>query len=201
MYKRQLQDEDTTIHLFGLAPILKAGTEWKSGPVNAALSGANLIVLEADISPEGQAAVQALIPALGVHTDGSTLSASFNDPEREELDAVTTSLGAPLQALDQLKPWLASVQLGVLAVSQGGFDLTGTPAAVIVAQAADAKTPVRSLESATHLMELMASFPAEEQKKMLLHTARTLRDDPHQQTRLAETWLAGDVDALSLIHI
>lgn len=192
----KLQDEDTVIHIFGLAPVLKTGTEWQSTPVKAALGKADLIVLETDQSPEAQAAVQALIPAVGIYTDGSTLSSALSEAEREEVNAISTSFGAPLQALDQLKPWLASVQLGVLAISQGGFDLAGTPAATISAHAAETGTPVRAFESATHLMELMSGFSAEEQTGMLLHTARTLRDDPEQQARLAEIWLAGDVDAI-----
>ena len=194
-----LSDEDTVVHMFGMAPVLKAGADWQSKTVRSALNEADLIVLEADTSPEGQASVQALIPALGVYTDGGTLSAALDEAEREELNAVSTPLGAPLQALDQLKPWLASVQLGVIAISQGGFDLAATPGAVITAYAAENETPVRSFETAGHVMELMAGFPVEEQKGMLMHTARTLRDDPGQQAKLAEVWLAGDVAAIGAI--
>ena len=116
----KLQDEDTVIHIFGFAPVLKTGTEWQSAPIKAALDKADLIVLEADQSPQAQAAVQALIPAVGIYTDGSTLSAALSDAESEEINAISAPLGAPLQGLDQLKPWLASIQLGVLAISQGG---------------------------------------------------------------------------------
>jgi len=147
-----LSDEDTVIYLFGMAPVLKTGADWQSETVRAALAEADLIVLEADASPEAQASVQALIPALGVYTDGAKLSAAFSEAEREELNAVSTPLGAPLQALDQLKPWLASVQLGVLAISQGGFDLAATPGAVITAHATESGTTMRSFESAGHVM-------------------------------------------------
>jgi len=191
-----LSDEDTKVYVFGLAPVLKAGADWQSAAVRAALGEADLIVLEADASPEAQESVQTLIPALGLYTDGSKLSATFNEAEVEELNAVSTPLGAPLQALDQLKPWLASVQLGVLAVSQGGFDLANTPSASLVAYAGKSGTPVKSFETATHVMELMAGFSVEEQKGMLLHTARTLRDDPEQQSQLADAWLAGDVETI-----
>lgn len=194
-----LKDKDTVIHLFGTAPVLEPGVDWQSETVMAAMTSADLIVLETDASPDAQAQVQALIPAIGIYTDGTKLSSKFSAEEQSELGAVSTSLGAPLQALDQLKPWLASVQLGVLAVSQGGFDLANTPAAAIASHAATNGTPVQSLESATHLMELMAGFPAAEQKSLLLHAARTLRDDPEQQARLAQLWLNGDVPAIGAI--
>jgi len=45
----------------------------------------------------------------------------------------------------------------------------------------------------------MAGFSPDVQKGMLLHTARTLRDEPEQQAKLAEVWLAGDVAGIGAI--
>ena len=45
-----LSDEDTKVYVFGLAPVLKAGADWQSAAVRAALGEADLIVLEADAS-------------------------------------------------------------------------------------------------------------------------------------------------------
>lgn len=197
-----LADADTVIHLFGFAPVLKTGTAWETTTITEAFDAAGLVVAEADnTSPEAQAAVQALIPQLGLNTDGATLTAALSETDASELNAISTSLGAPLQALDALKPWLASVQLGVLSVSQGGYDLTNPPSTALLARAKQAGTPVRTLESPTHVMALMAGLPEAEQVGMLMHTARTLRDQPNQQAELADAWLAGDVGTVgALLH-
>ncbi len=195
-----VSDEDTTLHLLGLAPVLPTGTHWQTETIMTAFTAAGLVVMEADpTDPEAQAAQQAAIPALGLNTDGGTLSATLSEDQRAELNAITTALGAPLQALDVLKPWLASIQIGVLSISRGDYDLANTPAAALGALANEADTPVQSLEGPTFLLTLMAGFSESEQISMLMHTARTLRDNPTQQAQLADAWLAGDVETVGTI--
>lgn len=196
-----LSDADTTIHLFGFAPVLKTGTDWESDVIKSAFDQAGLIVVESDgSSQEAQAAVQAAIPVIGLNTE-TTLSAQLSEAQRTELDPITTSLGAPLRALDALKPWLASIQLGVLSVSDGTFDLANAPLSQLTAEAKSAGKEVRALEQQVDLMTLMSSFEEAEQVAMLMHTARSLRDRPDEQLVLADAWLAGDVEAIGqLLH-
>lgn len=197
-----LADENTKVHLFGFAPVLKTGSEWQNELISRSLAEANLFVIEVDnSSPEAQAAVQALIPQIGLNTDGSTLSSRLKEGERREIDQVSSRLGAPLAALDQLKPWLASVQLGVLAISRGGYDLANTPSNQLLSQARSSNIMIESFEGPTDLMRIMASLSEEEQVGMLLHGARSLRDRPDQQAAIADAWLSGDVERVGeLLH-
>lgn len=197
-----LSDDDTVIYLFGFAPVLQPGTAWQTDTITAAFNASDIVVLEADSSdPQAQAAVQALIPAIGLNTDGQSLSAALSQVQRDELSPITVELGAPLQALDQLKPWLASIQLGVLGISRGDFDLQNTPAQHFASLARDNGKPIRALEGPTEVMELLAGFPEDEQIASLMHVARTLRDRPGQQAEIADAWLAGDVETIgTLLH-
>ncbi len=197
-----ISDEDTTIHLFGFAPVLKPGTDWQSKLISDSLTDANLFLIETDSSsPESQAAVQSLIPQIGLNTDGRSLSSQLDENERDELNAISTAIGAPLSALDPLRPWLASIQLGVLAISQGGYDLENVPSNQLLGMAKDRAIEVRSLEGPSDLMQVMARFSEEEQVGMLLHSARSLRDRPDQQAMIADAWLSGDVELIGrLLH-
>jgi len=196
-----LRDADTTIHLFGFAPVLKTGSLWQSETIQSAFVEASLVLVESDGStPEAQADVQVAIPVIGLNTD-TTLSAQLSESEQAELDLIATGLGAPLQALDALKPWLASVQLGVLSLSDGTFDLTNTPLAQLTADAKSAGKEVRALEQPVDLMRIMAGFEEAEQVGMLMHAARVLRDRPDEQAQLADAWLAGDVETIGqMLH-
>ncbi|WP_432201144.1 TraB/GumN family protein [Erythrobacter sp. W53] len=197
-----ISDEDTTIHLFGFAPVVKPGTDWQSKLISDSLTDANLFVIETDSSSsEAQAAVQSLIPQIGLNTDGRSLSSQLDENERDEIDAISTAIGAPLSALDPLRPWLASVQLGVLAISQGDYDLQNVPSNQLLGLAKDRAIEVRSLEGPADLMQVMARFSEEEQVGMLLHNARSLRDRPDQQAMIADAWLDGDVELIGeLLH-
>jgi len=195
-----LKDKDTTIHLFGYAPVLKPATKWQTEAFLSALNSADLLVLEADnSSSEAQAKVQKLIPQLGLNESGATLSTILTKAQANEINLISSELGAPLKALDSLRPWLASVQLGVLGLSKGDFDLAGAPASVITTLAKENNKRTKTLEEPTHTLEIMAGFPEDVQVQMLIHAARTIRDDPAQQERLAEAWLVGDVKGIGEI--
>jgi len=197
-----LGDDDTTIYLFGVAPVLKTGTEWETATITDAFNTADLFIIESEnSSPEAQASVQALIPQIGLNTDGSTLSSKLSKEEQAELNAISTDLGAPLRALDTLKPWLASIQLGVLSISQDNYDIANPPAVQLVTRAAAEGKMMRSLEGPTVLLTVMSKFSEDEQIGMLMHQARTLRDAPTQQTELADAWLGGDVQKIGdILH-
>lgn len=192
-----LSDDDTVMHVFGFVPVLKADQVWKTETIQTAFDGADLLVVESNSStPEAQAEVQALIPQLGVFRDGTTLSDTLSEAEQEEVNAVSTKLGAPLQAMNALKPWLASVQLGVLSVSQKDFDLANPPLAQLLSEAAAGEVPVQAFEGPADVMQVMAAFPQDEQVGLLLHAARDQRDNPDSQTELNTLWLNGDVEGI-----
>lgn len=197
-----ISDEDTTIYLFGFAPVLKSGTEWETDVVSEALNASNLMVVESDgTDPNAQAEVQALIPKIGLNVGGGKLSTLLTEDQQTELKSVVTAMKIPVAALDPLKPWLASVQLGALAVSRGGYDLENPPSVALVKQAKTKGITVSALEEPVALMKLMAGFSEEVQIGMLMHTVETLKNRPDQQVQLSKAWLVGDVDAIGeLLH-
>lgn len=193
-----LSDEDTTIHLFGYTQVLKPGTDWQSDAYKAAFSDADVLILESDgTSPEAQAAAQQKIQEIGLYTDGRTLSTVLSEDMAAEINTVTTSLGAPLQALDALKPWLASIQIGVLNLSQQGYNLSQPVSVGIAAEARSAGKPVKTLESPTGLMERIAALPEAEHIGMLTHAVSQMQADPDQTERLNAAWLDGNVEGVA----
>lgn len=197
-----VSDDDTTLYLFGYAPALPPETDWKTPPINAALSASDLFIFESDtLSPQAQQSIQALIPAIGLNGSGPLLSAQLTDDQAKLVNSVSEPLGAPLSALDPLQPWLASVQLGVLNVSQQGLDLQNTPQNQLVSLANGTDHAVDYLEEATHLMTILADLPPDEQVELLLHTARGLRDKPDDTIMIGKAWLTGDVKTVAtLLH-
>ena len=45
-----LSDEDTTLHIFGTVHLLRPGLDWRSDALDAALTDADTIVFEADVT-------------------------------------------------------------------------------------------------------------------------------------------------------
>lgn len=193
-----IDDDDTTLHILGYAPVLPKGTVWNNEDINMHIDASNLIIIESDnSSQDAQALIQTLIPDIGLYKDSQTLSAQLSQEEQDELNEVTTQLGAPLAALEALRPWLASIQVGVLAISKQEFDLVNTPVMQITDRAKTTGKPINYLETPDHLMRIMASFSDREQKDLFLHAVRSIRDNPQQQSKLSQAWLSGDIEQIS----
>ena len=195
-----MSDEDTTVHLFGFTQVLKPGVAWQSAAYKNALETSDTVLLETHSDdPQEQAAMQQTVQKIGLYSDGQTLTSVLSSEEAEEIGAVTQSIGLPLAGLNPLKPWLASIQLGVISITKQGYDLAHPPAGDISQTAEASDKTIESLEGPTHLMEKIAALPEDEQVKMLVHSVRTLRDDPDQMERLNAAWLQGDVPEIGEI--
>ena len=197
----EVSDNDTQIYIFGTAPVLTKNTEWTFEPLLSAFRDSDLMIVETDNSLDAQTAVQTIIPKIGLYQNGRTLSESLTAEQAEELNSFTMKMGVSLEQLNALKPWLASIQIGALALSQGDYDLSQTPIIQLEALAKEQRKTTKPLESSTFLMSKLLDLPENEQVEMLMHTVRLLRDQPNHQADLAAAWLDGDQNKIAdLLH-
>jgi len=194
----RIADKDTTIYLFGAADALPPEADWRSEAVVTAFDAADRIILETDESPQAQQNLPQVIQQLGVFRDGRTLSGVLTDAQKEEVGAVTQSFGAPLQALDALKPWLASIQIGALNAQQQGYTSWTSGLAQLREDAVAAGKPVAYLEeSRAVLLQTINALPEETHVNMLMTAARQTRDKPTQAAEVVPLYLSGNTDALA----
>lgn len=116
-----VRDSDTTVHIFGAVEVVPPDTAWRSEAFNAVFASANAIISETDPRPEAQAAIGPVVQQFGIYRDGRTLRGALNEDEEREVAEVAASLGVLLEALDSLKPWLASFRLGSLNAQKQGY--------------------------------------------------------------------------------
>lgn len=194
-----LADQDTTIHLFGAQELLPADLEWRNNVIDAAITNADLIILEGDISPEAQGVMQQLIQQLGLYTDGRTLRDVLSDEQEAEIGAISAQLGAPLPALDQLKPWLAAIQLGALNIVRKGYQNRTGVASALLSDAQNCEKTVRFIEETGALLKIISATPETTHVNMLIKAARDIKNKPDEIDMLNAAWADGDVDALAVL--
>lgn len=193
-----LQDEDTTIFLSGTAQLLPPDLRWRSAAFEDALARADQVVLEADrSSPQAQAQLQQTLPQLGIYTDGRTLDGVLTEDQLQTVSATAEQLGAPIQALAQLKPWLAAFQLTSLHILRLGHQTRDNVNSLIAAEAAAAGIPVRYLETALDLPTALSNLSENIHVDFLLHTVRGIEEDPLAHETVARAWASGDLDRLA----
>lgn len=194
----EVSDEDTTVYLFGLPNMMDDETEWRSVAFEEALVDAEAIMLESDRqSPDAQAKLQQAITQIGVFRDGTKLTEVVGDATRLQLERVAGSLGLPLRAIDQLKPWLAANQLQSEMVQRQGLLAAPAPTSVILAEAEESETPVSFFEDTRDLIIAVGQLPMDTQVRMLEQSLNTIENQPGEPKRILEQWARGDVDALT----
>lgn len=194
----QVADKDTTVYIFGTAEALPPDTDWRSDAVTAAFAASDRIIIETDESPEAQAKLGPVIQSLGLYQDGRTLTGALTEAQQQEVGAVTQSLGAPLAALNRLKPWLAGIQIGALNAQRQGYQTWSSGLSAMLADAKAADKPVTFLEeSRVVLLTTISNLPEETHVNMLVSAAQQTRDKPTQAADIVPFYLAGDVDVLA----
>ncbi|MEM1234930.1 MAG: TraB/GumN family protein [Pseudomonadota bacterium] len=195
-----LSDADTTIHLFGTVHILKPETEWKTSTLETVLGEIDALYFEADVaSPEAAAEMARLVPQLGVFTDGTKLSDLLDPEELREVEEAATLIGLPMAAIEPMKPWLATVQMSVLALQKQGYAADSGVETVLTSEALDRGIPLRFLESAAEQLNFFADLPIDDQVEFLVTSSIQIEDDPNLLDTLVEEWAEGDVDDLAAI--
>lgn len=196
----RVADEDTVLHLFGTVHILRPETEWRSEAFEGVFEAADAVYFEADVlSDEAQLQMAALLPQLGVFNDGTRLSDLLEPEEAREVREALEIVGVPQAAIEPLKPWLATVQLSVLALQQQGYEPDSGVESVLTADALEAGKELRFLETGEQQLRFFADMPLEDQVDFLVASAEQIEDDPELLDRLVAEWAEGDVTAIGTI--
>jgi uncharacterized protein YbaP (TraB family) len=191
-------DEDTTVYLFGTVHILKPETEWQTESLIGALSAADVIYFEADVtSPEATANMARLVPQLGLLPPGEKLSDLLSPEELKEVEEAAGLIGLPVAALEPMKPWLATVQMSVLALQQQGYSPDSGVEITLTGLAKQQGKTFRYLESAEEQLGFFANLPMPDQVDFLVVSSIQIEDEPHMLDALVTEWAEGDVDDLA----
>ncbi|MCJ7422059.1 TraB/GumN family protein [Sphingomicrobium astaxanthinifaciens] len=187
-----VEDEDTTIYLFGTFHAMKPGVDWFNDEVRTSYDAADEVVVEL-VPPTDPAEMQPIIMQYAVDRSGTPLSAKLSAQARTELHATLAEMGAPAQAFDMFKPGFASAALTAGLMPKMGFEEgLGVDKAIITAANADGK-PITELETMEEQLALFTvKIDEAEQIRLLEEMLLELDEmDDTLETMLA-AWKSGD---------
>ena len=188
-------DEDTTVNILGTVHLLKPDVVWKTPAIKDALAQADTLVLEADTtSPESQAGMQQLIMEYGTYSDGGSLTATLDDEDEALVAAVLAEKNIPIQAMDPMKPWMVSLQLGMMQIMEAGYDPQSGVETKLLAEAGDKK--LSYLETVESQLKILGGAPLEEQVQGLMASLGTLDLGEEYLDVLVSEWADGDVKGI-----
>lgn len=193
----KVADADTTIYLFGTVHVLPKDVEWYDATISKALEGSDILVTEIPMDPASEAAMQQLVGQKGLLPAGTTLRSLLTPEQTEQYTAALAKLGAPPQAFDPLKPWLAGLTLSLAPLMQSGYDPNSGVEKVLLAKVAD--KPKGALETAEFQLGIFDGMPQDAQIAFMMEAATNMDKTKPMLDRMVAEWVKGDADALAAV--
>jgi uncharacterized protein YbaP (TraB family) len=197
-----IEDEDSTIYLFGTVHLLDPSIEWRTERVMSALDEATQLweeipmaaSLEEMQAQQGPAIIQrALSP-------GRPLSSLLTDEEKAQLERALARTPAPEQlgaVLDNMKPWFALVNLSTSPMLSAGYE-SGAGADIVLAGLAYAQgDEVFGFETFEQQADMLTGWTEDEQLWALRQFLAVPDETFNARIAAADVafraWMAGDV--------
>ena len=197
-----LEADDHKVYLFGTFHVLPSDLAWNTDKVASAFLEADTLILEADAySPQAQASMQPLIGQLGLDGSGTPLAERLSAEARTDLAALASTLGVPAEALEAsinpMRPWLASVILGVGYITSQGFDPNSGVDQYFFTQASTSGShAMLFFETAEQQLNFFANIPDEVSLAALEASLDEMATNPAMLNDLLKAWAEGDMDTL-----
>lgn len=167
-----IEDEDSTIYLFGTVHLLDPEIAWLSPRVEQALDEASAVWFETPMPPtlEEMQAQQGPLLMQRALSPGRPLSSLLSEEENVQLERALARTPMPEQlalALENMKPWLATLTLGVAPLLAAGYDANAGADVVLARLAHEQGDDVLGFETSEHQLDLFARGSEEEQLRAL----------------------------------
>ena len=193
-------DADTTVYLFGTVHVLPPALEWRTPPIDKALSEAKAIYFETDLEPD-PTVVAPIIQQLGMYPPSSRLSDRLTPAQNASLQKAAADLGLPSFQLDAMKPWLVGVTLSDVMITRAGYDVNSGVERKLAPTARDAGKEIRKFETVEEQLLVFADLPEETQIAFLMEGIEQIDQSNEMLNELVNAWAAGDTAKLEKVMI
>ena len=190
-----VEDEDTSIYLFGTVHVLPADIEWMDGRIENAFASADQLVFEIDM--DDSAKVQQVVMEKSALTGEQTLRELMNEEDRAQYETALAGFGMPPAAFDRFEPWMAAMTLSVLPLVQAGYSPESGVETVLKARAEGKERA--ALETVEQQIGLFDTMPMDTQLTYLDETVEIIPETAAMVDEMVGHWLKGD--AVSLAHL
>jgi uncharacterized protein YbaP (TraB family) len=194
-----VRDHDSTIVLFGSVHVLPQGLDWRPDTLDEALARADDLWFETPVGAESEAQAAQAMRKSGYLPAGESLAKLLTPQGRARLARVCAALGLSPDGLMGLRPWLADVTLGVVALARQGALVSSGVEQTLADAAPTARR--RAFETPAEQIAFFAEAPLADQLASLEDTLKQMDEDPDFHDRLIAAWARGDVHQIEILGL
>jgi len=181
------------VYLVGSVHMLTADFYPLAPALDAAFKDSDLLVEEADLAEMLAPTTQFSLLSRGMLPAGQTLDKVVSPATLALVSAHAGTLGGPIEAVKQFKPWFLAMTLEALVWQRAGFDPQLGLDKHFYDRAQSEGKAVQGLETTEFQISLFDGMTAGQQERFLADTLKDLDKETTTVGQLTSAWKAGDV--------
>ena len=192
-----LKGAHNTVYLAGSVHLLRSRDATLPSAFDRAYADAEALVMEIDLDDLDPAAAQSWMLANGMFTDGQTLAGVIGPQRFDKVEKEGNRLGLPVEALQQLEPWLVAMTLAQLQYMKLGFDPEQGVEKQLQRKALQDHKQITGLETLEEQLGLLSGLSAADQAKFLDLTLEEMHEMEGETDSLLAAWRNGNAQKLA----
>ena len=187
-----IQGEKGEAYLLGSVHVLPPDVQWRSPPINRALSRSDVYVFEVPEDDAAMGELNGLIQAKGFLPPGESLRGQLHPQALADYDAAVAASGLASAALERERPWLAALQMMFAQISKLNFAPGNGADSVLMAEATEQHKQMRYLETIAEQFAVLAPDNRKLELEEFESGLKDLRNVADEIGPMVKAWSTGN---------
>lgn len=187
-----IRGDHNTVYLAGSVHLLKAADAGLPPAFDHAYAASRELVMELALDKLDPMEAASWMMEHGTLRDGATLRGLIGAERYQRVSRQAQQLGLPMEALDQLEPWVLALQLLELKYAQLGFDPQQGVEQQLEQRAQSDGKPILGLETIDEQLGVLQSMPYPDQARFLDMVVTEMQDVESETDSVINAWRRGD---------
>jgi uncharacterized protein YbaP (TraB family) len=173
--------------------------DWRSDKIEAAFKDSDELWLEATPDSD-EAMLQKLMIKHGFDPQ-RPLSGKLSGQDWAKVQSIAETSGVPINAVEQMRPWLAGLTLVVVPMIKAGYDPKMGADKQLGDSASAGNKIVKTFETPEQQLLFFVSLSEQSQIEYLIQSLDEIAAGPKYADRMAAAWLAGDIGEIEAMTL
>ncbi len=194
----KLQDEDTTIYLFGTFHLLKKDTLWYTHEIDDALKASDALYIEITLRELDSIETWDYIRSRGFFPDGTYLTDYISDQEFYKLQELISKAGGNSSIVFRMKPMMAAGVLEGAPYADEDLKRLYGAEETLIRRAGKFNVPVKGLTSLETHLGAGFDYSVQTQVRFLRETIKEAQKESENIDYYINAWIKGDLEAINI---
>ncbi|HVI06317.1 MAG TPA: TraB/GumN family protein [Sphingomicrobium sp.] len=194
----EVKDPDTTIYLFGTIHLLPDDLKWRTRAFDDAVAKSQQLIVETIVDQQHPQMVQQAEFSLGLRQGLPPIASRIPPSMVPKLRAAISKSGVPERFFDQMKTWLAAIQLLAVQFREMGLKGSHGPEEILRQQFLADHKPIGELETNSEQFSYFDRMSEKAQRALLEGALESQEASDREFNGMLTSWSRGDVGKIAV---